>query len=460
MSPFLARQLSYTDNGTYGQLNMINNLVAILFSLGLVSIVNLLLVEERGNEAKVVRSNFWVLLISSAVCSLALLLGAGLISGLFKNESLYRCLIFYIPALIFNNLTNCVTYYYVYFNKARQLAVITVGTNLARIASVFWAVKQPDPLYHIILYSNIILFVQFLVYLYYIRQYVLPFGLPDWKYIRYSLQLAMPYLILNVVSFGILYVNDLVVSRQLGVEQFALYRNGAIEIPFIATLYNSVSTVAMPEIVRLTKQNEVANLLLLKRRISNTVAAVVFPVVFFCIFNGNSLITIYLSDRYAASGLVFSLYSIAVLIRINLYSDILTALKKPVQIIKANLLAFSIGIISALAMVKIWGIYGSALAYSVSIFAMSFFMVYSTTTALKVRMTSYFDFPTILKIAIVCVVLAYISSFFVTHQFVRIVVVAIVYGITAMVLFFKIKLIDLGLLPGKVMQLLTRMKIL
>jgi O-antigen/teichoic acid export membrane protein len=456
MNPFLARKLSYEDNATFGQINLINGYATILFGLGMASVINLLLVEYKGKESSLLSTAFWIQTLSGLFCILLLFYFHTPISVLLKNQQLGYFLVQNLPSTFLIILTNLVTYYYIYFNKAKQLSILTVTLNLLKIALVYYAVNVLKSLYYVIIFINILNFIQLGVHFYLLRKQLRPFRKFDFKNIQYVLKLSYPYLGMSIIGYSILFADGIIVSNLLGTKEFAIYRNGAIEIPFVATLYSSITAVALPQIVLLIKENRIAELMFLKRKISNTLAAFIFPVVFFCIMNGNKFIELYLGDKYIQSGIVFSIYNIAVLLRINSYSDILTISKRPMKIIIPNFSAFFIGLTATYILVLLMGINGAAISFVISILLLSVLLIINSCKELGVSISDYFDFNKIGKIALVCIVASIISTFFIRVNITSFVAVGFLYIFFVYMYLFKFNLADIDLLPLKAQKLLRK----
>lgn len=456
MNPFLARKLSYEDNATFGQINLINGYATILFGLGMASVINLLLAEYKGKESSLLSTAFWIQVLSGLSCILLLFFFNNPISTFLKNPDLGYFLVQNLPSTFLIILTNLVTYYYIYFNKTRQLSILTVTLNLLKIALVYYAVNVLKSLYYVIIFINILNFIQLAVHFYLLRKQLQPFKKLDFSNIKYILKLSYPYLGMSIIGYSILFADGIIVSNLLGTKEFAIYRNGAIEIPFVATLYSSITAVALPQIVLLIKENRIAELLSLKRKISNTLAAFIYPVVFFCIMNGNKFIELYLGDKYIQSGIIFSVYNIAVLIRINSYSDILTISKKPVKIIIPNLTAFVIGLIATYFLVLLIGINGAAISFVISILLLSVLLIINSCKELGVSIYDYFDFIKIGKIALVCIAASTLSTLFIKVNIISFVAVGFVYIVFVYMFMFRFNLADIDLLPLKAQKLLRK----
>ncbi len=459
MAPLLARQLSYQHNGTYGQINLINGLVAIIFGLGISSVINLLLAEDKGRENSTISIGLWIQMLSGLLCILLLALFSHTISILFNNDELTFYLVQYLPSTFLMILSNLAVYYYIYYQKSYQLSVITVLTNLLKIAGIYYAVNFLQSLFYMIFFINVISLLQVVLHAWYLRKHLFPIVKPDFSKMKYVLNLSLPYMAMSIIGYGILYANGVIVSNQMGVKEFAVYRNGAIEIPFIATLYTSISAVALPKIVELTRSGNISDLMLLKRRISNSVAALIYPIVFFSIFNGQTFIKFYLGDKYLESGIIFCIYNIAVLLRINSFTDILTVSKQPLKVVGPNILSLVVGLCCTAVLTSFIGVKGAAVSFVISFFLLCIVLVRNTCSQLRVKFIDYFDFKTLGQIILVCIIGASVSMYFIAVQHIPFLLVGGIYVIFVYFFLFKFQLVDLRVIPAPIMVLLHRLRI-
>ena len=460
MNPFLARRMSYQDNGTYGQLNLINGYITVFFGLGIVSIVNLVLAEYKGNEKSVLSANLWIQVISGLCCIFIIYFSCPAIAELFNNPLLNTYLVLYLPSTFFIILSSYYIYYYAHFNKIVSMSILTIVSNVVKVAGMLYTVNVLKSLYYTVIFLNILNVLIFCAHIFVLKREFLPLYKPDFKKMKYIVKLGYPYLGLSLIGYSILYVGGILISKMLGVKEFAIYRNGAIEIPFIATLYASITAVAMPTIVNYIKIGAFKELMLLKRKISNAVAGMIYPIVFFAIFNGYIFIELYLGNKYVESGIIFCIYNIAVLIRINSYADILTVKKMPKKIIIPNLISFVFNITLAYFLILFLGNTGAAVSYTLSILFLSVLLIYNSTKSISMNFKDYFDFPRLLKISVVCAVFSFLSTLIIKPNIISFFLVGLVYSIIVYyLLFIKLRLVERDLLPSRIQVALRKLKL-
>jgi len=165
---------------------------------------------------------------------------------------------------------------------------------------------------------------------------------------------------------------------------------------------------------------------------------------------------LYLGNKYIQSGIVFSIYNLAVLIRINSYSDILTVAKKPMKIIGPNLISFIAGLILTFILLPTFGVNAAAFAFVFAILLMSFFLVYNSCKVIGVKIKEYFDFVYLFKLTLVCCILSIVSYFFMKPNLISFMLNGLIYIVTVYLILTKMKLFELELLPLKIQKIIKR----
>lgn len=457
LAPFLARSLSYDDNGTWGQLNLVNTYLVMVFGLGIGSIITLLLAENHGTEKRVTSVVFWLLLASACLAVTAASVMGMYSIQLFNNGVLKKLLLLYLPSTFLLVLSSTFSYYFVYFNRVKTLTVLLIGYNALKIAVMLLAVQINHSLESMVLYLNLLNLVYFAVQIRSLPSLVTSFSRQDKEQALIIIRKSSSYLLLGVLGYGMLYVDGWIVSKMLGVKDFALYRNGAIEIPFISSIYVSISAVMMPHLARLSTSNQVDELFKLKQRLSLTIACLIFPIVIFMVVNARTVIDLYLGSMYTLSGIVFAIYNISVLVRIADFQDLLVLRNKSRVILLSNLIAFTFNIIFNIVAVHYWHIAGAAFAYALTIFLLAALLTFYTLKVYQKKLFDYFSVKPLLSLLVLCTSLAWFSRLFITPQLPVLVVGLIVYlFLTYFVILRYLRYIDIAILPDGIQRILKR----
>src|SRR5690606_4731628 len=124
--------------------------------------------------------------------------------------------------------------------------------------------------------------------------------LKSW-YFQYNLSLnrkmivvSVPLALTSIIGILLLQTDGYIINGFLGKIEFAYYRTGAIEIPFLSTIYASISLIFLPEFKKLVSQDEWSRVIELKRKLILNSAIIIYPFILVAIFFGEELITFYL----------------------------------------------------------------------------------------------------------------------------------------------------------------------
>ena len=73
--------------------------------------------------------------------------------------------------------------------------------------------------------------------------------------------MASPLAISSLIEKSLVYLDGVMVSAMLTTTAYAFYRAGAVEVPFVAGLYGSVTAIVMPEIAKLFSDNNLKEII-------------------------------------------------------------------------------------------------------------------------------------------------------------------------------------------------------
>lgn len=177
-----------------------------------------------------------------------------------------------------------------------------------------------------------------------------------------------------------------------------------MELPLIGTIYATISTIMMADMTMHIQSKNYLAVAESKRKIITTTAVVIFPLALFFIFFNKEFITIYFSEKYIESSKIFIVFCLALLIRIQNYSDILIILRKSKYVLYSFLVFMIMNIILNIFLSKTLGILGCAIATISSVYILSFMQLHLTIKSLKVTYNQYIDFKSLFKILVITLV--------------------------------------------------------
>ncbi|MBL7767063.1 MAG: hypothetical protein JNJ58_13265 [Chitinophagaceae bacterium] len=408
--PIIARSLSYEHYATYGQVVLYGSFFQVLFGLGIVNVINIIFATFEKRIKDVFQTGLLVIALSNIGGILLVLLFGYYNNMVFNNPDFFYNLLFYLPAIFLINIIYYVFATFVFIEKSGVVSAINICFNILKALGFVVIASKFKTSQSILIWISLISLLQFTTFLFFLPKGYLrmKFSMKviDPEIRKQMLQVGMPMMMTGLIAIGIIQVSSVIISHLLSPKDFSIFRNGAIEFPFVSIIFSSVTTVMMPTYSKMITKNEIGTLLSVKRKINNYTALIIFPVCFMLALFSKPLIILYLSTKYELSAGVFAIYNLALLVRFNDYQDLLVISKKTNLILLNNLVFFLISIPLSYWMIDHFGIMGAVVSFLMTLYLLASGLVVSTIYALKIKLTDYFDLPVLLRALIVNILLA------------------------------------------------------
>lgn len=399
--PYLVRALSQEEFGTYGQVLLVVDLSVALLLLGIARGVYVVYASRPADREAIFRVAFTGLLGVGVAAYGALLATQGLVAQAFNNPTLLSYLPIYGIVLVLQVPSTALSSTLLYFGKARSVVWSTVLQTILTLAALFWAVQSRQlsfAFWGMVLAAAVAFLRQWWGLRGTVRMglgWNIPLAADLW---RASWGTAAAT-ILATIS---LRSGEILTSLVLTLEEYALYRAGAFELPFFSNLYASISMVLTPHITQLYYAKDFATLRELKRRAIRATVVFVYPVVALISVFGVRLIELYLGSNYAASGVVFAVFNAVLLFRITEYGDILVAARRQRLIFWANFLYALLSLSTVAVGANAGGIVGVAAAQVISIFFLAGILLFATARQIGYTVADLVDFWFLGRVFLVC----------------------------------------------------------
>jgi O-antigen/teichoic acid export membrane protein len=210
-------------------------------------------------------------------------------------------------------------------------------------------------------------------------------GLPR-LFLAYSVPLGAN----EVLRIASSWLDKTLVSARFEPEAFAIYANGAMEIPLVGILLASITSVLMPEFSKLRHDGERGPILALWRRAIVRTALLLLPLFAIGLVLAREIMVVLFSERYAESAGPFRVYLLLLPLRAAAYTPILLALGRSRTVLLGALgdLLLSLGL--ALLLMPRIGYMGPAVASVIATYAQALFFLHVTGRALGVPMRALF----------------------------------------------------------------------
>jgi O-antigen/teichoic acid export membrane protein len=415
LSVILSRFFTKDDYGTYLHVQLITNLAVWAFLLGIPHGIYYFL--PKAKSAKV-----YILAILSLISTISVLVSTCVfynsngLSQFLSNPRiedlsyvLLFMILFKIPLTIFEPLMITV-------GRIKEFASVELMFNLSFFLAVLIPVLLDSSMIEILwwlvglysLHAMVVMFISVMIAFSYSsdKDQHASFTLKD--QIRYSLPLGLS---MNVLELS-RYVDKLVVSNQSSAEDYAMYTRGAMEIPVIGIIANTLDNLHMPNFVKFYKDNNISELMRVWHTSVRFMAAFIYPCCLFLIVSAHLLIPAIFSEKYIGSVIIFQVYAIGLLSRISTFDIILRVIGKTKVILIAALMSIVVNVALTYSLMALWGLIGAPIATVITLFFMRLTYLIAITHHFKISMLQVFPWKSLGK-SLLSATLSTIPVFFV-----------------------------------------------
>lgn len=391
VSPYLSRALPKEDYSAYNQVIVVIGLAGVLFAFGIQSVAFLFFSKKEADQQKIISTMQTGVLILGLASSLVLFLFSFFAAGFFANNEIADYIRLCAPAVLFTFVNNYLQGVLVYNGKAKYVAFLAVLNAVFTVTFLYLSLNVWKSVTFALFFSQVaapflILSLAFPVALKFLVRTLRFYS----DAARKILKVSVPLYVTSLLGSSYIYFSAFFVILVLGDIEYANYRNGAVEIPFISTVAFSVSAILLPDLNRYFHEGNMSLAFELKKKIINQCIFLLYPVIVFFIVYHYEFIVSYFSLKYAESALVFAVYSVTCFVRINDYQDVLITAGKSPYILKANILYFLTNIALVILLGYFFGIYGVAIAASGSVFLLAYVLLRKDAEIFGVRISSFF----------------------------------------------------------------------
>ena len=179
-----------------------------------------------------------------------------------------------------------------------------------------------------------------------------------WSQLKYSVPLGLAGM-LGAISLAL---DKVIVSSMCPPQQFAVYINGAIEIPLIAILTGSIISVLIPDFVKMYRASKHQEILALWHRATSRCLIVFLPVMGFILVMAPEIMRVLFSAKYEGSAYPFRVYALMLPIRATNFGAVLMATNHTRTIMLGSILNLIANAVLAVPFIYLLGPTGAAWA--------------------------------------------------------------------------------------------------
>lgn len=447
----IVRVLNETEYATYRQTLLIYNSASAFMVLGLPKAIYYFLPGENKRSRNILIENQMFLFIMAALLGLFLLLGGNhLIAQRFSNPALEHTLYFLIPYAFFMLPMTINSAVLMARDKPKQVVAIALIQKLVFLSVVVSAALLFRHVPALLAANVIVALIMFLV-----NETLMFRACPQkepgisfrkaWSQLLYSIPLGMAS-ILGALNLAL---DKLIVSSLSTPAEFAIYVNGAMEIPLVPIIIGSVGMVILPDMTALHKKGKKTDMVQIWKRAASKTALILVPVFFMLMFVAEDFIVAVYSDRYLESTVPFRIYLLLLLFRIINTDSPLIASGQSKKVMIRTMISLSLNFVLNIVLVKNIGYNGAAISTVSIIFLWSFpYTLYHVSRIAGLKVVQVYPFKEVGKITLISLAAASVfllrSLLMDYPPVVRFIGLGGVYTVLVAVLLDRFKMIDLA----------------
>jgi O-antigen/teichoic acid export membrane protein len=360
----LARTLSRTMYGTYQQVWLVYSSAFPVFMLGIpVALYYFLQHVDEKNKGSLMANSSLMLFISGLVLAAGMALGAGRIAKLLGNQDMIVPLRIFSAYALFSVSTLWAEPFYISTERHKVVLFVSGASAVGLFASVVPLARAASPLSMVFVAVVIYSGLRFATLAFMLgRDRTLPRRTLSASLARKQLTYSIPVGASEMVASVSRNIDKLVVSKFFNPASYAIYSNGAVEIPALGLLLGSISSVILPSLSRMHQENRKQDFLSAWSNAVDKTAFFVMPLFFFFLLYAPDFMITLFSQRYVESALPFRVYLLVLPVRVAQYGVLLLALGVTRPLFYGALGDLVLNLALSIALVRPLGYVGPALA--------------------------------------------------------------------------------------------------
>ncbi len=227
-------------------------------------------------------------------------------------------------------------------------------------------------------------------------------GTKEWK-INIPIQKKMfnytaPLFMTGIMGYLIMNTGKFVVSiKDADIVNFSIFANVTFEVPFLANVYISYFTIAMPAMMIAYQTKNMENLLEIRRKYTVKVAQIIIPLSLAVIVWHEHLIRLFFGNTYAEYSYLFAIYSTIGILRVCSHHDILLITDKTKDVFYFQVIEFLFHIVLSFALYNRYGLLGLVIATVITNYLYITVINIYSARVLKAKVSMLFPYLFILK---------------------------------------------------------------
>lgn len=195
-------------------------------------------------------------------------------------------------------------------------------------------------------------------------------------------------------------IDKIIVSGAFDPEQYAIYTRGAMEIPLLNVISNSLHNIMMPRFVEAYRDGNKTELLASWHSAIRLMASFVYPACAFFIGTGDLLVPFLYSDRFAEASVIFQIYMLTLLVRVTTGDAIIRAIGRTGVMFKFSIVGIVLNILLTSSLIKVMGMIGAPIATVLVSYIMATAYLHVVGRMLDIKVVQIFPWGSLGRIVI------------------------------------------------------------
>lgn len=410
----LVRVLTQLDYAVYKQGTIILNLaLSFFFVISPISISYFVAKYKEENEKKAVVMNTLIsLTIFSIIGSLLLFFFREDIANLYNNKLLASYMAHFALIIVFESISSFYANYLVAIDQSKKMAITTTLFSVLRVGGLLISLVMQGNLF-----DNFILW--YVISIAIKTAYIIYDVINNYKGINYKLdrqiiitqiKFSLPIMFVSIINVLNANLDKNIIAMLYSPAKFAVYVNGAFEIPLTAIITTSITTIMLAEIAKdydIHNQLKLDNIILGYRKLTNVIMVIMIPIAFSIFAFGDSIVTLLFSSKYIDCLPLFNIYLLMLVLKSFNCAVLITGADNQKQLVYSGIVMIACNAIFIFIVYHLLGFNYLTLAPVLATLVMNIMILYySKVTYKQSSIFKLFPIINFFKICIVCLLLA------------------------------------------------------
>jgi O-antigen/teichoic acid export membrane protein len=388
-----------------------------IVGLGVPQTIYFLLPKSRNKKKLLLDSLFLVLIPCLLFFIFINLGGSNLISSFFNNPNLKTTLFWSSIMLIVHTPVQILLSVLIFEGKTKQVTLISSLVSICFAAVVVFLIKSDTSLNNLIIVKStapILYFVFYftVIFKFYSKEKLEITTEKRIARIKDITKVSVPFALASVFNIISLQIDKLIVSLNSSPEVFAVYANGAIEVPFISVITGAIASVMVSHMSKEIDAGRKENAYYYFKKAATYSAFILFPVMILFLINAKPFMVLLYSSKYVDSSIPFTIYLFFLPIRIVVFGSAYVAAGQSKLILKRAVIEMFLNVILSLILFKIIGVWGVAISSILVVYFWSVpYNLIKLSSIYNVKYTEMFEYAKLLKIMMISLLFSPIIYF-------------------------------------------------